>query len=125
MRPNFINEKTGEYFHVTSHRLVIDLHGARNVDPYGNEIVDPKTKEPLKGLSFDERPDDVDFTSIVTKGSARSEMGSEERTKALSHFRERANKHLRSDEGKHQRLKSINREIDSMNKSKGGADRKD
>ena len=127
MTANFKNKTTGELFHVTSHRLVMGTKenpSARNVDPYGNTIVDPKTGEELEEISFYERTDDP-YTSIVTKSTARTDMGSGERKKALGHFRDRANRHTKSDEGKHQRLKSINREINSINKSKGGQERQD
>ncbi|MBV1929152.1 MAG: hypothetical protein KUG81_06525 [Gammaproteobacteria bacterium] len=97
---------------------------ARNVDPYGNTLVDPKTGEELEEIALYNRTDDP-YTSIVTKSTAKSSMGSGEREKALGHFRARANKHTRSDEGKHQRVTSIEREIKSINGSKGGQERQD
>lgn len=124
MRANFKNITTGELFHVTTHRLLITDNGTINVDPDGKTIVDPKTGEELKSIPFDDQTDD-DYTSIVTAGAAPKEMSHSSREGALKHFRSRADRHTRSDEGKHQRLKSINREINSINKSKGGQQRQE
>lgn len=124
MSANFKNITTGELFHVTSHKLVVTDKGTINVDPEGRLIVDPETGETLQGIPFDDRTDE-DYTIIVTTPNAPKEMSHKSRQGALKHFRARADRHTRSDEGKHQRLKSINREINSINKSKGGQQRQE
>ena len=126
MRANFKNKTTGELFHVTSFKTVIDekRRCTVNKDALGNLLVDPKTGEELVGIPFDDRTDD-DCTTIITKANVPKEMGHTSRAEAIKHFRARADNHTRSDEGKHIRLQSIEREIKSNNKSSGGQQRQD
>jgi hypothetical protein len=118
MRGNFKNPDTGEIFHVTSHSGRYSQNGKEfiNTDALGNIIVDPKTGKNLVSIPFDDQ-EDGDWTIIATKSSAPTDMSRGTRDKALKHFRERANKHTRGKEGGQERLRSIEREINSINRS--------
>tara|TARA_R110000772_G_C13310332_1_gene440615 strand:- start:26391 stop:26768 length:378 start_codon:yes stop_codon:yes gene_type:complete len=118
MRANFKNTETGELFHVTTHSTRYCEVRKRhiNTDVLGNEIVDPETGQELESIAFDDRTDE-ECTVIATKSSVVPDMSRGVRDKALKHFRERANKHTRGKEGGQERLRSIEREIDSINRS--------
>jgi len=118
MRANFKNPETGELFHVTSHafKYCQDRKRSVNTDALGNLIVDPKTGQELESIEYDDQKDQ-ECTIIATKSSAPTDMSRGTRDKALKHFRERANKHTRGKEGGQERLRSIEREINSINRS--------
>jgi hypothetical protein len=118
MRGNFKNPETGEIFHVTTHstKYCEDRKRSINTDVLGNLIVDPKTGQELESIGYDDQKDQ-ECTIIATKSSTPTDMSRGTRDKALKHFRDRANNHTRGKEGGQERLRSIEREINSINRS--------
>ena len=119
MKANFINEITGELFHVTTHTSKYSNIRKRwmNIDVLGNTIVDPETAEELTAIPYDDQLD-IDCVAIVTKASVPQKMSKGNREKAIKHFKTRADRHTKSDAGIAERRRSITREINSINKKK-------